>query len=69
MTYLRTGLVPNFPTLIVCGFVIIAAIQALFTGVMLETIRQQDSREFELELIRLHQSREPEETDRQNPEI
>lgn len=26
-TYVNTGLVPNFPTLIVCGFVVIAALQ------------------------------------------
>ena len=28
--YMKTGMVPNFPTLIVCGFTMIAAIQALF---------------------------------------
>ena len=28
--YITTGLVPNFPTLIVCGFVVIAAIQSFF---------------------------------------
>lgn len=27
-TYVNTGLVPNFPTLIVCGFVVIAAYNA-----------------------------------------
>ena len=29
--YLQTGLVPNFPTLIVCGFVVISAIQSFFS--------------------------------------
>ena len=29
-TYVSTGLVPNFPTLIVCGFVVIAALQCFF---------------------------------------
>lgn len=28
-TYVSTGLVPNFPTLIVCGFVVVAALQCL----------------------------------------
>ena len=55
LTYLKTGLVPNFPTLIVCGFVMIAAIQSLFAGLILETFRQKDRRDFEMELIRLKQ--------------
>ena len=54
MTYLRTGLVPHFPTLIVCGFVMIAAIQSLFAGLVLESVRQKERRDFEAELIRLH---------------
>lgn len=55
LTYLKTGLVPNFPTLIVCGFVMIAAIQSLFAGLILETFRQKDRRDFEIELLRLKQ--------------
>ena len=55
LTYLKTGLVPNFPTLIVCGFVMIAAIQSLFAGLILETFRQKDRRDFEMELLRLKQ--------------
>ncbi len=51
-TYLKTGLVPNFPTLIVCGFTMLAAIQSLFTGFMLETIRQKNRQDFEMELHR-----------------
>mgnify|MGYP006978952683 CR=1 FL=1 len=31
-TYVSTGLVPNFPTLIVCGFVVIAALQCFSQG-------------------------------------
>ena len=57
LTYLKTGLVPDFPTLIVCGFAMIAAIQALFAGLILETFRQKDRRDFEMELIRLRQGR------------
>lgn len=48
--YLKTGLVPNFPTLIVCGFSIIAALLSLFSGLILQTIVQKDRSEFEFRL-------------------
>jgi glycosyltransferase involved in cell wall biosynthesis len=50
--YGRTGLVARFPTLIVCGFVIIAAIQSYFAGQILSSINQKNRREFEIDLIR-----------------
>lgn len=53
VTYAQTGLVPNFPTLIVCGFVIIAAIQSFFAGLILNTLRQKDKQDFERNLIQL----------------
>lgn len=49
--YVRTGLVPNQPTLIVCGFAAIAAIQAFFSGLILETINQKNRQDFEMQLI------------------
>ncbi len=52
--YIKVGEVPNFPTLIVCGFTMIAAIQSLFTGLMLQTIVQKNRQDFEMELIRLN---------------
>ena len=51
--YLKTGLVPNFPTLIVCGFTMIAAIQALFAGIQLQTILQKNRQDFEMQLQRV----------------
>lgn len=51
--YLETGLVPKFPTLIVCGFTMIAAIQSFFTGLQLHTIVQKARQDFEMELIRI----------------
>lgn len=48
--YLRTGLVAQFPTLIVCGFCVIAAILAFFAGLILETIKQKDRQAFEFRL-------------------
>jgi len=49
-TYARTGLVPQYPTLIVCGFTMIAAIQSFFAGMQLQTIVQQNRQSFELNL-------------------
>ena len=49
--YFRTGLVRRFPTLITCGFVGIAALQALFAGLILHTMRQKDRQDFEARLI------------------
>ncbi|MBR2739025.1 MAG: glycosyltransferase [Lachnospiraceae bacterium] len=51
--YVRTGLVARFPTLIVCGFVVIAAILAFFAGLILQTIRQKDRQDFEMRLIEI----------------
>jgi glycosyltransferase involved in cell wall biosynthesis len=49
-TYAVTGLVPKYPTLIVCGFTMIAAIQSLFVGLQLHTIMQVKRQDFELNL-------------------
>ncbi len=53
VTYWQTGLVPNFPTLIVCGFVYLAAIESLFSGLILQTIYQKNRQDFEMELYRV----------------
>ena len=52
-TYLRTGQVPNFPTLIVCGFTMMAALCALFAGLQLQNIVQKNRQDFEMHLILL----------------
>lgn len=52
-TYLRIGEVPNFPTLIVCGFAVLAAIQSLFAGMILQNIVQKNRQDFEMELHRI----------------
>ena len=36
--YTKTGLVPHFPTLIVCGFAMLAAMQSFFSGLILKTM-------------------------------
>lgn len=53
--YYQTGLVPNFPTLIVCGFVVIAALLALFAGIVLQTICQKNKQDFEMRLQQIDQ--------------
>lgn len=50
VTYINTGLVPDFPTLIVCGFVSVAAIQCFFSGLILSTIISKDKQDFEFKL-------------------
>ena len=50
VTYVQTGLVPNFPTLIVSGFVALAAIQSFFAGLILSTLVEKDRQDFEFKL-------------------
>ena len=50
--YARTGLVERFPTLIVCCFAAVAAIQAFFAGQTLQTMYQKNRQDFEMELNR-----------------
>lgn len=54
MNFLKTHQVPNIPTLVVCGFVMLAAIQAFFSGMILNAMRQRERQDFE---IKLHQLR------------
>ncbi len=45
--YINTGLVERFPTLIVCGFVELAAIQSFFAGMILSDMTIKNRRDFE----------------------
>lgn len=51
--YFATGLVERFPTLIVCCFVYIAAIESFFAGIVLATSNQKNKHDFEMNLIML----------------
>lgn len=53
ITYLQTGMVPNFPTLIVCGFTMMAAISSLFAGLQLQNSVQKNKQDFEMRLLEL----------------
>ena len=48
--YLRTGLVLRFPTLIVSGFTMLAAILSFFSGLILHTMKQKEGAQFEFRL-------------------
>lgn len=49
--YFKTGLVPRFPTLIVCGFIMVASIISFFSGMILDTIKHSNRQNFEIDLI------------------
>ena len=51
--YIQTGLVAEFPTLIVCGFVGLAAVQSFFAGMILQNIAQKNRKDYEMDLIKL----------------
>lgn len=50
ITYADTGMVPDFPTLIVCGFVALASIQSFFAGLILQTMYRKNRQDFEMQL-------------------
>lgn len=56
-TYLETGLVPQFPTLIVCGFVAMAAVQSVFAGMILSSIVEKNRQDFEYQLQQVEMER------------
>ena len=64
--YLKTGLVPNFPTLIVSGFIAMAALQSFFAGLVLSTIVQKDRQlfEYKLQMVQMNALKILKETDR-----
>ena len=53
--YINTGLVARFPTLIVCGFIALAAIVSFFSGLLLSTIEEKERQEYEFRLQEIEQ--------------
>lgn len=49
-TYFITGMVPRFPTLIVSGFMTLAALQSIFCGLILNNMIQKNRQDFEQKL-------------------
>ena len=54
-TYFLTGLVPRFPTLIVCAVVLLAALLMFIAGVILSSLLVEEKRNFEFKLQQVHQ--------------
>ena len=48
--FFKTGLVPRFPTLIVCGITLLAALLLFISGLILSTLQEKDKRDFEFQL-------------------
>ena len=55
--YLQTGLVPNFPTLIVSGFIALSALISFFSGLILSEIVEKERREYEFRLQMIEMSK------------
>ena len=53
IAYLHTGLVTKLPTLIVCGFLMIASLDALFSGIILENMAVENRQKHEIRLLQL----------------
>lgn len=53
VTFLKTGVVDKMPTLIVSGFTMLAAIQSLFSCLILATITQKNRQDFEMQLMNM----------------
>lgn len=60
LPYETTGKVANMPTLVVCGFCIIAGIISFYSGLLLDSIQRKERREFEFRLQELHFERKKE---------
>ena len=56
--YWATHLVPKIPTLIVCCFVMMAAVISVFAGIILSTLAINDRRQFEMQLNMLQRHKE-----------
>lgn len=50
VTFIRTHMVPNMPTLVMCGFLMLAAIQSFFSGMILDAVKKKERQDFEFKL-------------------
>jgi len=65
VAYFETGVVDRFPTLFVCCFVMLAALQAFFSGLILSSnaIKSRRDFEFQLNLMELMRERDEKKAD------
>lgn len=52
ISFFKTGMVDKIPTVIVCGITMLAAIISFFSGLVLDTIKQKNRQDFEMDLHR-----------------
>lgn len=52
--FIQTGMVPDFPTLIVSGFIALTAIIAFFVGMILATLVEKERQEYEFRLQEIY---------------
>lgn len=52
ITFFKTGMVDKIPTVIVCGITMLVSIISFFSGLVLDTIKQKNRQDFEMELQR-----------------
>lgn len=50
VNFFKTGIVEKIPTVVVCGITMLAAIISFFSGLVLDTIKQKNRQDFEMEL-------------------
>lgn len=55
--YFKTGFVDRFPTLIMSGFIAVAALQAFFAGLILHTTMVKEKQNFEFKLLVMRQQK------------
>lgn len=53
--FMRTGLVLRIPTLVACGFLLMAALLCFISGIILDVIIQKEKREFEFRRVMLNE--------------
>lgn len=55
--YLKIGLIYNVPKLVVCGFIVLAALLAFFSGLILSTLGEKGRRDFEKRLYEVQREK------------
>ena len=67
--FVHTGMVPNFPTLIVSGFIAMAAIMSLFSGMILSMIAEKNRQHFEFNLNLIDSYKKEKNGSKKNEEV
>lgn len=67
--FVHTGMVPNFPTLIVSGFIAMAAIMSLFSGMILSMIAEKNRQQFEFNLNLIESYKKEKNGSKKNEEV